>query len=235
MSKRAAEAVEIGEVVPIGEAFDVRVHAAAKERNEVDRFFRADFRRMELMERLEPEQGELDGMFAVVGFVKEVAGGVGLGREGVDEFGRADGASQRRDVIAPVEIPFEVRAVADAEDNIGVGGRGFEKGTKGGGVGAEADTKVDVGGDYAKEGTFLRCGGQLVRGAGGEGVAEKSEGFDGVGGIAVRVMLGGEGGHGSVEIKKAFCGNLQAFSSTSMKVVLRQKIIRLYNYFIVML
>jgi hypothetical protein len=53
--------------------------------------------------------------------------------------------------------------MADAENDVGVGERRFEQRTKGGGVGAEADAKIDVGGDDAEEGTFFRRGRQFVR------------------------------------------------------------------------
>ena len=196
VSQSAAEAVEIGKVVPVGKAFDILLYAAAKERDKADGFFlfrrpACPARRMKLMERLEPDEGELDGMFAVVGLMKKVARGVGFRHEGIDEFGRAGGASQRCDIIAPVEIPFEVRAMADAEYEVGVDERRFEKRPECGGVGAEADAKIDVGGDHAEEGTFFRRGGQLARGTGGEGVPEKREGPGGVGRIAIRVMPGG--------------------------------------------
>ena len=140
---------------------------------------------------MEPEQGELDGVFAVMRFVKKVARGVCFSREGIHQLGRTNGASQWRDVIAPVEIPFEVRAMTDAENDVGIGERRFEEWLKRGGVGAVADAKIDVGGDDAQEGTFFWHGRQFVRGKGGKGVPEKREGFGGVGRIAGRVMPGG--------------------------------------------
>jgi len=194
--QRAAEPVEIGEIVPAGHAFDIIGHAAAQERDEADGFFFREFPRMKLMERLEPNQREFDGMFAVMRPMKKVARGIGFGNEGVDDLGRADGAAQRRDVIAPVEIPFEMRAMADAENDVGVGKRRFQERAKGGGVGADADTKINVGSDDARERNFWRSGRQLVRRAGGEGLAEKREGLCGLGGIAGGVMLGGESRHG---------------------------------------
>ena len=63
--QRAAEAVEIGEVVPLGQAFDIIVHAAAKERDEADGLSLFALCRMKLVQRLQPEQRELDRMFAV--------------------------------------------------------------------------------------------------------------------------------------------------------------------------
>ena len=55
-----------------------------------------------------------------------MARGVRFGRKSIDKVGCAGRASQRRDVIAPVEIPFEVRAMADAEDDVGIGERRFQ-------------------------------------------------------------------------------------------------------------
>ena len=81
--------------------------------------------------------------------------------------------------------------MADAENDIGIGKRCFQKRTKRGGVGAEADAKIDVGSDHAQEGPFFGRGGQLAPRTGSEGVPEKRESPGGVGGIAVRVMPGG--------------------------------------------
>jgi hypothetical protein len=44
---------------------------------------------MELMERLEPEQGEFDGVFAVMRFGEKSGARDRFGGEGIDEFGRA--------------------------------------------------------------------------------------------------------------------------------------------------
>jgi len=186
----AAEPVEIVEVVPFDEALDVGVESAAEEGHEAE-FVRA-FGGVQLMEGLKPEQGELDGVLAFMRFRREIARGIGIGREGIDEIGRADGASERGEVIAPIEVPLEVRAVADAEDEVGVGERRVEERPERGGVGAEADAKIDVRGDDAGQGTVFGRGRQRAGRGGGEGFAEKREGFDGTGGVAIGMMPGGE-------------------------------------------
>ena len=189
----AAEPVKVGQVIPFAQAFDVLVHAAAEKRDEANRLllFNAKGRRMKLMKRLEPDQGELDGMFAIVRLGKEVMGGVGFGGEGVDQLGRAEGVAQRRMVIAVVEIPFEVGAMADAEDDVDVGeGFGQER-LKCGGVGPQADAEIDMGCDDAQKRAFGGCRWQLIRGKGAEGVPEKCQRLGGIGRITGRVMLGG--------------------------------------------
>jgi len=131
------------------------------------------------MERLEPDQGELDGMFAVMRFVKKVTRGVRFGHEGVDKLGRAGRASQRRDVIVPVEIPFEMRTMTDAENEVGIGERRFKKRPERGGVGAEADAKIDVGGDHAQEGTFFGRGGSSRAGQEAKASRKKARAWTG--------------------------------------------------------
>ena len=83
---------------------------------------------MKLTQRLEPDQRELDGVFAVMCVVSKMTLGMGTSGEGIDEPSRADGAPQRRDVIAPVEIPFQARAMTDAEDQVIFRQRLIEKG-----------------------------------------------------------------------------------------------------------
>ena len=99
---------------------------------------------MKLVKRLQPDQGELDRMFSVMRFLKKVARGIGFGHEGVDQFGRTGRASQGSEVIAAVEIPFQVRAVSNPEDEISLRQRNFEQRTKSSGVSGQADTKIDV-------------------------------------------------------------------------------------------
>jgi len=130
-------------------------------------------------------------MLAVMRFMKKIVRRVCFRNEGIDQIGRAGRGAQRRNVIAPVEIPFEMRAMADAENDISIDERRFHERTKGRGVGTETDAKIDMGSDHTEEGTLFRSGRQLVHRTGGEGVPEKREGFDRIGRIAVGMMLGG--------------------------------------------
>ncbi len=66
VGESAAEPVEIGQVVPLPEALDIFVHSPAQERNEANGlrlFVRSG---VKLMERLQPDERELDGVLTVV-------------------------------------------------------------------------------------------------------------------------------------------------------------------------
>ena len=148
-----------------------------------------------MVDRLEPEERELDGMFAAVRLCKEEARGIGLGGKMIDEVRGATGAPERRDIIAMIEVPLKRRAMADAENQISVGERFIEQGSKSGGIGAEADPKIDVRRDDTSKSGFLGRRRQLIGRKGIEGVAEKGEAFGGVRGIAVGMMLSIEKSH----------------------------------------
>ncbi len=123
--------------------------------------------------------------------MKEVAGGIGFGDEDVDQVIGADRMAERRVVIAAVEIPFEVRAMADAEDDIGIGEGRFQQRTESGGISLHAYAEIDVRRDHAREGAFGGCRRQLIRRHGTKGIPEKGQCLGGVGGVTGRVMLGG--------------------------------------------
>lgn len=151
VGQSAGQPMKIIEVVPFGETFDVGIEPAAKKRNEAKTFRRLGG--MEAMQRLEPEERELDGMFALVCVGSKEARGFRMGREMLDKFRRASDVAERRDVIAPIKIPFEGRTVSHAEDQVGISERFFEQRPESGGVGAQADAEIDVGRDNAKQGS----------------------------------------------------------------------------------
>ncbi len=191
-----AEAMEVGELAPVEHALDVGVQGAAEDRDEADRLFRGAFLGMEAVKGLEPEERELDGVLALVRGGEEAALGRRAVGEGVDEIGSAFGAAERRDVVAAVEVPFEARAVADAEDEIDVGERDMEQRLKRGRVGGQADAEIDVGCDDAGEFAKRRCGGQFGLGIAGEGFLEKLERLVRVRRVTGGVMPRGEGVRG---------------------------------------
>jgi hypothetical protein len=102
--------------------------------------------------------------------------------------------------------------MANAKDEIGLGQWLIQERAEGGRVGRETDTKIDVRGDHSQEAAVFGCGRKLVCGTGGEGIAEKGEGFCGVGGVTDRVMLGGDRGHKAIKIKRAFVQVFKLFS-----------------------
>ena len=87
--------------------------------------------------------------------------------------------------------------MADTENEINFSEGFVEQRLEGGGVGGEADAEVDVGSDDASELAGRRRGRELGRGKTGEGFAEKGHRPARIGRIAIRMMVGGERGHGS--------------------------------------
>ena len=159
IAKRTAEPMEVFEIVPLGEALDIIMQGAAKKRHKADWLWLTG--RMKLVDRLEPKERELDGVLALMRLGQKMSRGIGASREEVDQIGGADGATQWRDIIAPVEIPFQRRAMPDTENKIRVRERFFEQRTESGGIGRKADPEINVGRDDANQGGLLRRRRQL--------------------------------------------------------------------------
>jgi hypothetical protein len=79
--------------------------------------------------------------------------------------------------------------MADAEDQIVFGERFIEKGAECGGVGGQADAKIDMGSDDAGESSTVGYRRNFT--AEGKGVLEEEESLAGVRWIARGVMLSG--------------------------------------------
>ena len=65
-SQGAAEPVKILKVVPFGKTFDIGMESAAEERDESDRLCFLSVRSLKLMQSLQPEKREFDGVLAFV-------------------------------------------------------------------------------------------------------------------------------------------------------------------------
>ena len=189
-SKVAGEEVEIVQFVPLHSAFDEGVESAAEKRNEPDRLIAG--LGMEPVQGLEPEKRKFDRVFAVMRGQGKEAGRIDVCGEAVDEIGRAFGFSERSEVIAPVEIPLERRAVANPENEIGVGQGHLQERMKGSGVGTKGDAEIDMRSNDAEQRTFPGCGRHFGSGEGFQGLAKKIERSSGIGRIAIGVMSRGE-------------------------------------------
>ena len=203
--------MELGERVPISPAIDVRKHAAAEKGSKVDRL--AIRLGVQAAKRLEPDQRELDGMFPLMRGAQEMLRRFRICRERINQVIRTDRTPQWGEIIAPVEIPFEAGPMADAENDVTIGKRFFQKRLECSGIGLKSDAEIDVRRNYTCKGTPWRCRRQFIRRQAYESIAEEGERCLWIGWITNRMLLGSEGTHGML-FTYGFGENLQAFSQS---------------------
>ena len=194
--QRAREAMEIGQLVPFDQPLDIFLHPAAEQRHEPERLAALARVGVKPVQRLQPDQRELDRVLARVRLGRKMPSQIGPDRQRLDQVDRAFRRAQRRDVAAPVKVPFQNGPMPHTEHDVGIGQWDIEQRTKRRGIGAQAHAKVDMRRDDAEQFALLRGRrSRTVRLEGSESVSEKSERLGRVGRITIGMMIGKERSH----------------------------------------